>query len=129
VATIFAASESSVQIDGEAVDGVRSIEYRHQQVRTNVFALGSAERVGLTSGPQTVEGRMRVASTSTKLNALTGETMFQITAQLRHGATLMTVTFDECVLLEKSFDMSVGGHGEALYSFSATRVREEIPQP
>jgi hypothetical protein len=36
------------------------------------------------------------------------------------------VTFDECFLQEKTFDMSVGSHGEALYSFTATRVREEI---
>jgi hypothetical protein len=35
------------------------------------------------------------------------------------------VTLDECYLQEKSFDMSVGGHGESVYSFTATRAREE----
>ena len=38
----------------------------------------------------------------------------------------MTVTFDDCYLLEKSFDIEVGGHGEAVYSFTATRMHEEM---
>ena len=63
MATLFAASESSVMVDGEAIDGVRAIEYRFQQQRSNVYALGSTERVGMVSGGQTVEGRLRVAST------------------------------------------------------------------
>jgi hypothetical protein len=113
-------------IDGNAVEGVRSIEYRHQQVRTNIYALGSAERVGMISGPQTVDGILRVVSTSTSLNALTTDKSFQVTAQLKHGGQKMTVTFDECFLKEKSFNMEVGGAGESFYSFTATRVREEV---
>jgi hypothetical protein len=122
---IFAASESLVQVDGETLEGVRSIDYRFTQARQNVYALGSAERIGIVSGPQAVEGVLRVASTSPGLNGKTGDAMFQITAQLRHGATSMTVTFDECFLLAKSFEMGVGGSGEAVYTFSAARVREE----
>jgi hypothetical protein len=124
MATIFAANESTVQIDGEAVDGVRSIDYRHVSVRQNVYALGSAERVGMVSGPQSVEGMLRVTSTSAKLNGI-GDTQFQLTAQLRHGETTMTVTFDECFLQSRSFELGVGGHGEASYGFTAVRVREE----
>ena len=125
MAMIFAANESSVQIDGEAVEGVRSIEYRQTQVRQNVYALGSAERVAMVSGPSAVEAVLRVASTSAKLNAI-GDTQFQLTAQLKHGDTKMTVTFDECFLQAKSFEMGVGTHGEAKYSFTAARVREEV---
>lgn len=124
--TIFAANESTALIDGEAVEGLRSIEYRRQQVRQNVYALGSAERIGLVSGPQVVEGRLMVASTSPKLDSLASDVPFQISAQLRQGTTQMTVTFDECYLLEKTFNLGVGGHGEAIYSFTATRVREEL---
>jgi len=124
--TIFAANESTIMLDGEPVEGVRSIEYRHQQARENIYALGSPERIGLVSGPQLVEGRLRVASTSPKLNTLTGDKGFQVIAQLKHGEKKMSVTFDECFLQEKSFDLSVGGHGEAVYSFTATRVREEL---
>ena len=122
---IFAASESIVLVDGETIEGVRSVDYRFTQARMNVYALGSAERIGMVSGPQTVEGELRVASTSPGLNSKIGDALFQITAQLKHGKTAMTVTFDECLLLSKSFEMGVGGSGEAVYTFSAARVREE----
>ena len=125
MAVLFAASESAVLIDGEAIEGVRSIEYRLQQARSSVFALGSVERIGVISGPQLLQGVLRVASTSAKLNSLSTGQMFQITAQLRHGETTMTVTFDECFLTDKSFGLGVGEHGEATYEFTATRVREE----
>jgi hypothetical protein len=125
---LFAASESTVLIDGQVIEGVRCIEYRFQQVRASVFALGSVERIGMISGPQSLQGVLRVASTNAKLSSLTTDTMFQITAQLRHGDTQMTVSFDECFLTEKSFEMRVGEHGEAVYGFSATRVREEQQQ-
>lgn len=125
MATIFAANESTVQIDGEAVDGVRSIDYRFVQVRQNVYALGSAERVAMISGAQSVEAVLRIASTSKKLNEI-GDTQFQLIAQLRHGEAKMTVTFDECYLQSKSFQIGVGEHGEATYGFTAARVREEV---
>jgi hypothetical protein len=125
MAMVFAANESSVQIDGEAVDGVRSIEYRYVQTRSNVYALGSAERVAMVSGPQSVEAVLHIASTSKKLNEI-GDTQFQLTAQLKHGDSKMTVTFDECFLQSKSFQLGVGDHGEASYGFTAARVREEV---
>ena len=112
-------------VDGEPVIGVLSIEYQRQQVRQNVYGLGSAERLGMVSGPQVVQGRIRVASTSPRLDAA-AQQQVQLTAQLVHGDNEMTVTFDECHLTEKSFEISVGGHGEAVYSFTATRVREEL---
>ena len=124
--TIFAASESIVMVDGEPIEGITAIEYRHQQARESVYALGSTERVGVISGAQVVEGRLRVASTSPKLNAAPAERAFQITAQLKHGSTRMNVTFDECFMQERTFEMGVGGHGEAVYSFTAVRVREEV---
>jgi hypothetical protein len=123
--TLFASNESSVMINGEAVEGVRAIEYRRQQVRTNIYGLGSAERIGMISGPLIVEGLMRVTSTSPALDKLMGDKAFQVTANLKHGSAGMTVTFDECFIKEKSYTMEVGGHGEALYTFTATRVREE----
>jgi hypothetical protein len=126
MATIVSANESTVLIDGKPIEGVRSIEYRHQQSRDNVYALGSSERIGMTSGGQYVEGRIKVASTSAALAALTAEKSFQISAQLKHGETKVTVSFDECYLSEKSFALVVSGVGESTYSFTATRVREEV---
>lgn len=124
--TIFAASESQVLVDGKAIEGVRSIEYRRVQSRENVFGLGSGERVGMISGPHWLEGRIRVASTAAALDAVGPDKPFQVSAMLVHGETRMTVTFDECFLLEKTFDLGVGGFGESLYSFTATRAREEM---
>jgi hypothetical protein len=46
---------------------VRSIEYRQQQSRDKRVRLGSAERIGMTTGAQLVEGRLRVASASPTL--------------------------------------------------------------
>lgn len=122
--TIFAANESSVLLDGKPLEGVRAIEYRQERVRSSIYALGSAERVGLVSGPQIVEGRLKVASSDPRLDALDPATPFQIAAQLTHGDTKKTVTFDECYMTQTSFELGVGSHGEALYAFTATRIRE-----
>ena len=122
--TIFAANESQVLVGGQPIEGVRSIEYRTVQVRENVFGLGGNERIGMVSGPQVVEGRIRVASTAPALDALTVNDSVQIIAQLGPAASGKSVTFDECFLQEKSFDMSVGSFGESLYSFTATRATE-----
>lgn len=123
--TIFAANESSVLVDGEPVLGVQAIDYRAHRARSNLYALGSAERIGVTSGPHTVEGRLRVASASPLLDELEPEQTFQVIANLRQGTSTVTVTFDDCYLTDKTFDLGVSGHGEAVYAFSATRVREE----
>jgi hypothetical protein len=122
VPTIFAASESRLQLNGEEIEGVRAIDYRHSRARANVYSIGQTERIGVVSGPQFVEGRVIVASTSPAFDAVGGE-LFQLTALLRHGETSYTVTFDDCFLSENSFEMELGGHGESVYRFTAARVR------
>ncbi|MBP0445847.1 hypothetical protein J8J14_13790 [Roseomonas sp. SSH11] len=124
--TIYAASESTVSLDGKPIEGVRALEFRQARQRTNVYALGSTERIAVISGPESVEGRLVVASTSPALDAV-GAGMFQLMATLRHGETSRTVTFDECYLTGRSFAMSAGEHGEGTYMFSAARVRDDPP--
>ena len=126
MATIFAANESSVLVNGEAVVGVNAIEYRYNQVRHNVYALGSAERIGMVSGQRTVEGQIAASSTIAALDNMVGDEPFQVSAQLRHGETLMTVAFDDCHLTDKQFSLGIGEHGQSVYRFVATRVREEL---
>ena len=124
--TIFAANESTVLLNGERIEGVDSIEYRFRQTRQNIYALGTAERVGMASGAQRVEGRLRVVSASPAMNALTGDEPFQIAAQFRQGETTMNVSFDDCHLSEKNFELGASSYGMAQYEFTATRVREEV---
>ena len=111
-------------VDGTPIEGVRSVEYRTNTVRNDLYAIGSSERIGVITGGRSVEGRIRVASSAPALDALLGDTFFQIAAPLRQGETEVTVSFDECLLTEKSFSMGAGGHGETIYAFTATRVRE-----
>lgn len=122
--SVFAATESAVLVDGTALEGVRAIEYRSTTARSDLYAIGSSERIGVITGHRSVEGRIRVASTAPPLDALVGDAFFQIAAPLRQGDTEVTVSFDECLLTEKSFAMGAGGHGETVYAFTATRVRE-----
>lgn len=122
--TVFAANESAVLVDGAPIEGVRSVEYRSHTARSDLYALGSSERIGVITGHHGVEGRLRVASSAPALDVLVGDTFFQIAAPLRQGETEVTVSFDECLLTETSFAMDAGGHGETIYSFTATRVRQ-----
>jgi hypothetical protein len=123
--TIYAASESAVLVNGEAIEGVTSIEYRRRQVRTSIYSIGGSERIGLSSGPITVDGRILVTSASATLDALGGGESFQVAATLRQGETQVSVSFDECYMVEKAFEMGAGAHGQAVYAFTATRVRED----
>lgn len=122
---IYAANESKVLVNGTAVEGVRSLEYVRHEARDSLYAMGSAERIAVTAGASLVQGRLRVLSTSPTLDGLATDASFQVSAQLKHGASSLTVTFDECFLERKNLELSVGGQAEAVYSFTATRIREE----
>lgn len=126
---VFTANSSAVLVAGERVAGVRGIDFQHQRAQSSVYALGSAERIGVVYGGTSVAGRITVASASDALDALlvSGEP-FQIVANLSARADLepeRTVAFDGCTMTGKSFALAAGGHAEAVYDFTATRVREE----
>lgn len=129
MATIFAANESQVKVAGKPVEGVRALDYRRVQLRENVFGLGTNERIGMVSGGQLIEAQLRVASTAPTIDVLGVADSVQIIAELVHAGQQMTVTFDECFLTEKTFEIGAGGHGEAVYAFTATRMREAMEAP
>lgn len=129
MASVFTANSSAVLVGGERVAGVRSIDFKHQRAQENVYALGSAERVAVIYGGTSVAGRIVVASASDALDALlsSGEA-FQVVANLSARADLepeRSVAFDGCQMTNKSFSLAAGGHAEAIYEFTATRLREE----
>jgi hypothetical protein len=126
MATIFTANSSSLMVDGNPVEGVQSIDYRVVRQHGDVFALGSSERLTAYYGATRVQGRIQVASTSAALDTLANSgAMFQVVATLAHGESSRSVSFDDCFMTDKEFAISSGGHGETVYAFSATRVREE----
>lgn len=126
MATVFAANSSGLLVDNQKIDGVRGIEYQTVREQSDVHALGSHERVAVYYGASRVRGRIRVASAALPLDKLaTSGDKFQIVSNLKHGQAARSVSFDECYMESKEFSMASGGHGETVYVFTATRVREE----
>ena len=126
MAQIYDAFASEVKVNDETVEGLQTIEYRQVKNRRDVGAVGTDERIAVYFGTKIVNGKLHVASANTTLDTLlNGNTEFSISATLRHGETTRQVSFDNCYLDDKSFEMAAQGHGETVYSFTATRVREE----
>jgi len=126
MASVFAANSSGILVDNEPVEGVRGIHYQLERDQGDVHALGSGERISVYYGASRVRGQIRVASVSDTLDGLAASgAAFQVVANLAHGQAARSVSFDECHISGKEFGLDSGGHGEAVYLFTATRVREE----
>lgn len=128
---IYAANRSNVLIDGEALEGLQTLHYRVNVERQDIRAIGSDERVDVAFGLRTVEGELIVRSSSDKLDALLAQgARFQVVANLKKDVGMTTessrtVSFDDCFAVGKRFDMEAGDTARTLYTFTATRVREE----
>lgn len=130
MAVVFTAHSSSVLVDGQAVEGVQGVDYRVVRQQGQVYALGSSERLTAYYGETHVDGRITVASTNAALDALvTSGNAFQVVGNLMHAGASRTVSFDECRMARKEFNLTSGGHGETVYLFTATRVRESDESP
>lgn len=126
MAQIYSAFASEVKVNDETIEGLQAIEYRQAKNRSDVGAVGTDERIAVYFGTKIVNGKLRVASANVTLDTLLAEnTEFSISATLKHGETTRQVSFDNCYLDDKSFVMASQGHGETIYTFTATRVREE----
>jgi hypothetical protein len=123
---IYTAFASEVKVNEETIAGLQEIQYEVQRNRHNVGAVGTVERIGVVTGLEVVNGSLTIASVSATLDTLlqSGEP-FSISATLKHGEDARSVTFDDCYAETKAFDMNAGTHGQTIYGFSATRVREE----
>jgi hypothetical protein len=126
MALVLTAQHSEVKINEETVEGLQAIEYSLVKNRSHVGAIGTDERVAVYFGLKSVVGRLRVASANATLDGLlSSNAEFSVSATLKHGETTRKVTFDSCFMEEKAFALPAAGHGETIYSFTATRVREE----
>jgi hypothetical protein len=126
MAEIYDAFASQVKINDETIEGLQSIEYAQVKNRRDIGAIGTDERIAVYFGLKMVSGKLTIASANKTLDGLLKDNQqFSITATLKHGDTSRNVTFDDCYLDDKSFNLSAQAHGETIYSFTAARLREE----
>jgi len=123
---VYTALASEVKVNDETIEGLQAIDYNLTKNRHHVGAIGTDERVAVYFGLKVVTGKLRFASANPTLDGLlqsNGE--FSISATLRQGETTRLVAFDNCYLEDKAFNLNTESHGETVYTFTATRVREE----
>jgi len=126
---IVSAAKSSVTIDGEEVQGIQSIDFKVKRRQADVESVGWGERIGVESGQVIVTGKLKISSLNKKLDDLLYMPVpepFNMVATLMKGEEqIKKITFDECYLDDKSFEMTANGVGLTTYNFTSTRVREE----
>jgi hypothetical protein len=130
MATVFAASRSTVLVDGEQIEGLQSLTFRVVTEQEDVGGVGSSERVAVIFGLRTVQGELAVRSANVKLDEnLQQLRKFQLVANLRQtdaqDSPKRTLSFDDCYTTDKSFNAGAGGSVLTSYRFTATRLREE----
>lgn len=136
--SVISANVSDIKCDGETIPGLQSIEFKIMRNRQNIHRIGSEERLGVDYGPMYVVGVLRVRSTYPKFDTILikGQaevTPFQLVIDLKSsalgtkawGQTVKTLTFDECYLEDKTFTLDANGIGISVYTFTATRIREQ----
>jgi hypothetical protein len=123
---IYTAFSSEVKVNEETIEGLQAVEYNQANSRKHIGAIGTNERIGVYFGLKIVEGRLSVASANKTLDKLLqSRESFSIIATLRHGGTTRTVSFDDCYMEDKAFELAAEGHAQTVYAFTATRLREE----
>ncbi|WP_164013195.1 hypothetical protein [Pyxidicoccus trucidator] len=127
--TVFSANRSSVLVDGEAVEGLQSLAFRVVTEREDIRAIGTNERVDVIFGLRTVQGEMVIRSANVKLDGLLqARAKFQLVTNLKRtegNEETRTLSFDDCFVEGKSFQLDAHGSAATTYAFTATRIREE----
>ena len=130
MATVFSSSRSSVLVDGEQLEGLQSLAFNVTTEQEDVRGVGTTERVAVIFGLRMVEGELAIRSANTKLDTLlTEQGKFQLVANLKQSdaadSPKRTMSFDDCYVSNKSFQLGAGGSVLTSYRFTATRLREE----
>ena len=127
---VVSAAKSKVLIDGNEISGIQSVEFKVRRRQVDIEAIGVAERIGIEQGQVIVTGTLRISS----LNAALDDFLYPVdppgfnmvlTLNVGLGIKIRQITFDECYVDDKSFEMTANGVGVTTYNFTATRVREE----
>jgi len=129
---IVSAATSKVTVENEEVLGLQSLEYVVKRRQTDIETVGTGERWGVATQLVTVTGTLRVKSLNKKLDELLYKpvpTPFNLVANLKSGETdIVTLSFEECFLDDKTFELAANGVGLTVYNFTATRLKEEPPK-
>jgi hypothetical protein len=127
--TVFSANRSNVLVDGNPVEGLQSLVYRVATEREDIRAVGSNERVDVIFGLRSVQGELVIKSASFALDELLDKRgKFQLVANLKRTEgtdETRTLSFDDCFVEGKAFQLDAHGSAATTYSFTATRIREE----
>jgi hypothetical protein len=128
---VVSAAKSKVSIEGIGeVPGIQSVDFKVRRRQADIEAIGVAERIGIEQGQVIVTGSLRISSLNTSLDDYLypvdppGFNMV-LTLNVGVGIKIRQITFDECYLDDKTFEMTANGVGVTTYNFTATRVREE----
>ncbi len=127
---IVSAAKSKVLVEGNEIAGVQSLDFKVSRRQADIEAIGVAERIGIEQGQVIVTGSLRISSLNTALDDFLypvdppGFNMV-LTLNVAEGTKVRQITFDECYLDDKSFEMTANGVGVTAYNFTSTRVREE----
>ena len=127
---IVSAAKSKVTVEGEDIPGVQSLDFKVRRRQADIEAIGVAERIGIESGQVVVTGTLRISSLNTKLDTFLYTIdpppfNMVLTLNVAEGTLVRKITFDECFLDDKTFEMTANGVGITSYNFTSTRVREE----
>ena len=127
---IVSAAKRKVLVEGNEIAGVQSLDFKVSRRQADIEAIGVAERIGIEQGQVIVTGSLRISSLNTALDDFLypvdppGFNMV-LTLNVAEGTKVRQITFDECYLDDKSFEMTANGVGVTAYNFTSTRVREE----
>lgn len=127
---VVSAAKSKVLVEGVEIPGIQSVDFKVRRRQADIEAIGVAERIGIEQGQVIVTGSLRISSLNTALDDYLypvdppGFNMV-LTLNVAEGTKVRQITFDECYLDDKTFEMTANGVGVTAYNFTATRVREE----
>jgi hypothetical protein len=127
---VVSAAKSKVLVEGVEIPGIQSVDFKVRRRQADIEAIGVAERIGIEQGQVIVTGSLRISSLNTALDDYLypvdppGFNMV-LTLNVGVGIKVRQITFDECYLDDKTFEMTANGVGVTTYNFTATRVREE----
>jgi hypothetical protein len=127
---VVSAAKSKVLVEGNEIPGIQSVDFKVRRRQADIEAIGVAERIGIEQGQVIVTGSLRISSLNTSLDDYLypvdppGFNMV-LTLNVGVGIKVRQITFDECYLDDKTFEMTANGVGVTTYNFTATRVREE----